>query len=247
MQTTPFRFFFENGSWQKFGWQTCHITCFFTNLIYRKIKNDNFWKICLRLCSKRPVNGQYEIQYRVGRRYESKYRLLIDVLTINAFFDFDQYNLLEDIGKSKMITDVFEKELINAFNQYGVGAEGIATLKNAVKEIRKNNYIYKGVCKQYLLSPNKTYKVIFEFVWKLREIELYVRVRKPYAKRDICHAFLAAIRSDWFTIRSYIESIVWTSENEFVARMYDLSGRMKVFNISERSVKDYEKGDPKTY
>ena len=217
-----------------FYYQTCHITCYFTNLIYRKIKNDNFWKICVCLCPKQPVNGKYEKKYSAGLFYEDKYRLLGDVLETNAFFDFYRYNRFKnDADKSRMTTDVFEDELIEAFNRYGVGREGTIAAKNAFEEIRKNNYVYKGLCKQSLLSPDKTYKVFFEFVWKFGGIDLYVRIRKPRAKHDLSVSYLTTIRSDWISVKSYIESIVWLSENEFVAKMEDLSRHEKYFNITE--------------
>ena len=210
-------------------YQACHIASYFNKLICHKIKTDSIWKVILFL------------SYR--SMPDSCYNSFLDglgVLTINALFDFNQYNFLGSaVDKSKMITDVFEDRLITAFKEYGVEAEGTTAAKNAFKEIREHNYIYKGAYNQSLISPNHTYKVGFYFTWKLGRIEIYIRVRKPYAKRDLCNSYLATIRSDWNSVKSYIESIAWTSEDEFVARMYDLSGRMKVFNILECKVHNY--------
>ena len=233
----------------KFNMQTIHIAYYFMNLIYRKIKTDCIEKAFLYLSPIQLVNenGPLESERQMFCYYDSS--VAGRILSINAYFDFYQYLLFEsDLDRSKAITDVFEVCLVNALSEHGVGADGTTTVKNAIDEIRKNNYVYKGMCKQSLLSPNKTYKVTFEFVWKLRGVELYVHIRKPYAKRDLCISYFATLLSTWtLLIKQYIESIVWTSEDEFVATMNDLSGRKKAFNITEYAVRDYEKGDLKTY
>ena len=241
--------FYKNGFCQKFYWQTCHITCCFTYSISRKIKSDFINKIFVYFCPRPPVTGKYERIFNQQKEYVDKYLLDgLGTLAINAFFDFHQYNLLKnDLDKSKMIADVFENELLAAFNKYGVGLEGTTAAKDVFREIRKNNYVYSGICKQSLLSPDKTRKVIFHVDWKLNGIDIYVHVRKPRAKHDLGVSYLTTIRSDWNTIGRYIESIVWTSEDEFVATMNDLLGRKKAFNITEYSVRDYENGDLKTY
>ena len=240
--------FYKNGFCQKFYWQTLHITSCFTNSIHRKIKSDSFCKVYMYFCPRLPVNGKYERDSDGQKIYCDKYFLYgLGGLAINVFFDFHRYNLLKnDLDKSKMIADVFENELLAAFNKYGVGLEGTTAAKDVFSEIRKNNYVYSGTCKQFLLSPDRTRKVIFHADWKLNGIEIYVHVRKPRAKRDLCVAYLTIIRSDLNTINAFIRSVVWTSNDEFVATMNDLSGRKKVFNISECSVKDYEGNDLKT-
>lgn len=232
---------YQGGFYQSFYWQTCHITCCFTHSIYRKIKSDCINKIFVYFCPRPSVTGKYERIFYQQKEYVDKYLLDgLGTLAINAFFDFHQYNLFKnDFDKSKMIADVFENELLAAFNKYGVGLEGTKTAENVFKKLRKNNFVYSGTCKQSLLSPDKTRKVIFHVDWKLNGIDIYVHVRKPRAKHDLCVSYLTTIRSDWNTIGQYIESIVWTSEDEFVATMNDLAGRKKVFNISECKVHNY--------
>ncbi len=77
--------FYQNGFLQRFFSEAYHISWYFDNLVYRKIKNDVVNKVCLYLCPKRPEKGKYEKTYPAGIFNEDKYRLLINVLCVNAF------------------------------------------------------------------------------------------------------------------------------------------------------------------
>ncbi len=226
--------FYKNGFCMIFGWYICHITCYFIHLIFRKIKTNDIWKVCVHFCAKKPQNGKYENQYYSVTYYNDKYNLDgLGVLSVNTYFDFCKYNNIENsIDKSKMITDTFENESLKVLEKYKI--EGIQIIRNAIMEIRGHNYVYKGTYKTSLYSPNKLYKVSFHFEWKLDGIDLFISVKKTHSRHDLFYSYLSTIRSDYNSIRDYIQSIRWLSDNEFVSKMADLSGKKIAFVIKQQ-------------
>ncbi|MBP5621313.1 MAG: hypothetical protein J6X44_04790, partial [Thermoguttaceae bacterium] len=70
-------------------------------------------------------------------------------------------------------------------------------------------------------------------------IDVYARVRKPRAKHDLHACHFATIPANWDAPDGYIESIVWLSEDEFVAKRGDVTWRQRRFNIAECKVDYY--------
>lgn len=231
--------FYQKGFCNKFSKQVFLITCYFEELIFRKIKHDSIKKIIVQFFPNPPIDGKF----RVDNCLENKYVDYGITLCVNTFFDFQRYMLLEnDLDKCQAITDVFEEELLKAFDENGF--EGSPAAKRAIDEIRENNYVYRssfgGNVVNYHYSPNRTYKVFFRFVWKFSAFEVWINVRKPRGKRDLYECCVGVFKPHYCILSVCFSSVEWLSETKFIVNLHDMSGNKHIVDIAEGSVQVYD-------
>ena len=210
--------YYKDGFCQKFGWQTMHITRFLTALLFRKVRSDFLAKI---VCHFFPFNTELP---------KDKMCSVSHVLIFNTHFDFFRYNEegKSEKERSRMIANKLKEELVINFKKYNLNTDA---LLKAFETIEEKEYVFSGICKKSLHSPNKKYTIKFKCYWRLGGIDFYVIASRYRSRSILCQTFLSTIRSDYNTIEKYIDSVEWISEDEFVCKMNDLIGKKKLFNI----------------
>ncbi|MBP3558503.1 MAG: hypothetical protein J6K20_12500 [Thermoguttaceae bacterium] len=229
----PYQFY------QKFNWQTTHLTAFLHFALRRQVLTNSFGTAVVNLIPHEPVDGKYAVLTGEEPYFEcceDKYKGFLTDIIVNTYFDFRRYVLeADDREKSRMLAETCERELVDLCALYHWDAEPI---RRAFKAFRDVDYVPKSIYPKATYTPDKAFKIGFYFEWSVSRIDIYVLVGKYRSKKVLQRVFLSSIRCDYNAVESYFHSIQWLTPRRFLLRMNDLNGKKKIFDLETGQVED---------